>query len=86
MRAALEQTSVDLGLPMGRIVPVSLDENRPAYNVDVVWALITETLPEATRAQLVRRLRGSASAWSWRKLMSQAVGAGRVATRALSKS
>ena len=85
IRAALEQISADLELSMERIVPVCLDGDRPAYNVEVVWALITETLPEALRAQLVRRLRSSASGWSWRKLMSQAVGAGRVATRVLSK-
>ena len=86
IRAALEQISGDLGLPLDRIVPVSLDERWPAYNIAVVWALIMATLPEAMRAQLVRRLRGSGSGWSWRKLLSQAVGAGRVAARALSKS
>lgn len=86
IRTALDRISVDLDIPLDRVVPVSLGDNRPKYNIEVVWALITATVPEAIRAQLVRRLRGSDAVWSWRKLLSQAVGAGRVAARVFSRS
>ena len=84
IRAALQQVSRDLDVPINCLIPVVLGGNHPVYNIDLVWAKISELLPEARRAQLVRRLRG-ASGWTWGKLWSQAVNAGRVATRTLTK-
>ncbi len=84
IRAALEQVARDLGLAMDNVVPVSMAAHKPPYNIAQVWTKVAELLPEATRAQLVRRMRG-ASGWKWRKLWSQAVNAGRLTTRALSK-
>ncbi len=84
IRAAMQQVSIDLNVPLDCIIPAVLAGNRPVYNIDVVWAKISGSLPEARRAQLVRRLRG-ASGWTWGKLWSQAVNAGRVATRGLTK-
>jgi uncharacterized protein len=82
--AAMEQVSTDLQVPVYCIIPVVLAGPKPLYNIDLVWVKITDLLPEARRAQLIRRLRG-ASEWSWGKLWSQAVNAGRVATRSLTK-
>lgn len=84
IRAAMDQVSGDLGLPIDRFIPVSVADSRSAYNVDLVWAELSEALPEAKRAQFIRRLRG-ASDWSWSKLWSQAVNAGRVTARTLTK-
>jgi len=84
IRAAMDQVSGDLDVPIDRIIPVSLAETRPTYNVELVWAELSELLPEAKRAQLIRRLHG-ASRWSWSKLWSQAINAGRVTARSLSK-
>ena len=84
IRAAMDQVSGDLGLAIDTIIPVSLADGRPAYNVELVWAELSEALPEAKRAQLIRRLRG-ASGWSWSKLWSQAVNAGHVTARTLTK-
>jgi uncharacterized protein len=84
IRAAMDHVSGDLGLAIGTIIPVCLADARPAYNVELVWAELSEALPEAKRAQLIRRLRG-ASGWTWSKLWSQAVNAGRVTARSLTK-
>lgn len=67
IRAVLEQISIDLDVPMDHIIPVSVGENVPAYNIELVWARITELLPEAMRAHLVRPLRGTASDWTWKQ-------------------
>lgn len=82
MLAALEQVASDLAQPSERVVPVGLATGKAAYNVDGVWERINAVLPEATRAQLVRRLRG-ASGWRWDKLASQAWNAGKLATRTI---
>ena len=65
--------------------PVSLAVAHPVYNIERVWEKISELLPDARRAQLLRRLRG-ASSWTWGKLWSQTVNAGRAATRVLTRS
>ena len=84
IRAAMDQVSADLGVPIDSIVPVSLADTRPPYNVELVWAELSEVLPDAKSAQLIRRLRG-ASGWTWGKVWSQAVNAGRVTARSLTK-
>jgi uncharacterized protein len=84
IRDALQQISIDLQVPINCLIPVVLAGNHSVYNINLVWEKIYEVLPEARRAQLVRRLRG-ASGWTWGKLWSQAVNAGKVATRTLTK-
>ena len=84
IRAALDQLSGDLGLAIEWIIPVCLAENRDTYNVELVWERIFDALPAAKSAQLLRRLR-SAGGWTWGKLWSQAINAGKVATRTLTK-
>lgn len=84
IRAAMDHIAADLGLTLDQLVPVALAEGRAAYNVDVLWAELSEALPDAKRAQLIRRLR-DASGWTWSKLWSQAVNAGRVTARIVTK-
>jgi len=84
IRSAMDQIGSDLGIHLDQMVPIALADGRTPYNVDVLWAELTEALPDAKRAQLIRRLR-SASGWSWGKLWSQAVNAGRVTARIVTK-
>jgi uncharacterized protein len=83
--SALKQVSVDLAVGLDSVVPVSVADRQADANINAVWAKIADVLPDARHAQLVRRLRG-ATGRSWGKFWSQAVNAGRTATRALSKS
>ncbi|MEO1205709.1 MAG: GTPase [Pseudomonadota bacterium] len=85
IRDALVAIGEDLQVSPSDIVPVSLAPERPAYNVDVVWAKLAERLPEAKSAQLLRCVRGADKGTSWRTVLSQAVGAGRVLARTLSR-
>jgi hypothetical protein len=80
---ALEVVAAELGAPVQSIVPVCLEEKRGLYNVDVLWAKILDVMPDAQTARLVRVLLAAGNEASWRRLWSQAVGAGRVITRAL---
>ncbi len=84
IRQSMDQICSDLALPVDGAIPVSLSPSHPHYNVDVVWAELSEALPQAQRAQLLRRLRG-ASGWTWGRLWSQAVNAGRVTARIVTK-
>lgn len=83
IRDAIDAAAADLGRPVDRIVPVCLAPERGIYNVDLVWAELTEALPEAKRAQLLRRLASAKRAVDWRRLLSQATGAGRLAADVL---
>jgi len=83
IRDAIDAAAADLGRPVDRIVPVCLSPERGVYNVDLVWAELTEALPEAKRAQLVRRIASAKRGVDWRRLLSQATGAGRVAAEVL---
>ena len=83
IRDALQVVAAELGAPVQSAVPVCLDEKRGLYNVDVLWAKILDVMPEAQTARLVRVLLAAGNEASWRRLWSQAVGAGRVITRAL---
>ncbi|MGE0765112.1 MAG: GTPase family protein [Hyphomicrobiaceae bacterium] len=83
IRDAMDAAATDLGRPLDRIVPVCLSTERGAYNVDLVWAELAETLPEAKRAQLLRRIASAKRGVDWRRLLSQATGAGRLAADVL---
>lgn len=83
IRDAIEAAAEDLGRPADRIVPVCLSPERGTYNVDLVWAELTQALPDAKRAQLLRRLASSKRGVDWSRLLSQATGAGRLAVDVL---
>lgn len=85
IRDAVTAASVDLGFAADEAVPVSLASATQAYNVERVWQRISDALPEATRAQLLRALHDLKSAWNWKSVWSQAAGAGRTIAGALKK-
>jgi len=85
IRDAIDAAAADLGRPLDRIVPVCLSPERGVYNVDLVWGKITEALPAAKSAQLLRRIASARQGLDWRRLLTQAAGAGRLAAGMLLK-
>ena len=85
MRAAVEAAAADLGFETDDVVPCALGAGRARYNVDAIWAGIAAALPEAQRTKLVRTLRDAEGAWDWRRVMSQAHGAGRVLVKTIGR-
>jgi predicted GTPase len=83
IEAAVATAAKDLGFAADEVVPVSLADSVAPYNVDRLWQNITEALPEAKRAQLLRSLHDLRDAWSWKGIWSQATGAGRTIAGAL---
>ncbi|MCL4766036.1 MAG: GTPase domain-containing protein [Hyphomicrobiaceae bacterium] len=81
IRAAMETVGAELGFALGDIIPACLDDNVGLYNIDAVWSRIAALLPEAQRAQLVRRLGGLKGQFDWGRLWQQARNAGRVISR-----
>jgi hypothetical protein len=67
------------------IVPACLDDTVGRYNIDAIWARIAALLPEAQRAQLVRRLGGAKGGFEWGRLLNQAINAGRVISRVVTR-
>jgi uncharacterized protein len=78
---ALVSVSTELGLPLASIVPVSLDQMRGVYNIDMVWAKSLEVLPDAQRTQLVGALIGAGDLSHWMDLWTDARINGRIMTR-----
>lgn len=85
IRAAIRNAASDLGFSEGEIVPVSTAKPEAAYNIEQLWQRISEALPEATRAQLLRALHDLKDAWSWKSVWSQTAGAGRTIAGVLKK-
>ncbi len=85
IRGAMEAVGGELGFALSDIIPVCLDDTRGLYNVDAVWSRIAALLPEAQRANLVRRLGGFQGKFDWRRLWTQAINAGRVIARAITR-
>lgn len=83
IREAIAAASEDLDLKGDRIVPVCLSSARGVYNVDLVWGELAEALPAAKSANLLRRVASARRGMNWRRLMSQAIGAGRLAADVL---
>jgi len=81
IRAAMEAVGADLGFSLDDIIPACLDDSVGIYNVDAVWSRIAALLPEAQRANLVRRLGGLSGRFDWSRLWRQALNAGRVISR-----
>ena len=84
IRQAIEAVSNDLAMPPDDIIPVSL-RDAAAYNIDALWARIFMLAPEVQRAQLSRRIADSRATLDWKRVWSQATGAGRVVARTLLK-
>jgi predicted GTPase len=83
--AAVQAAGADLDLTPSHIVPACLASPPGLYNVDAVWAQIVSLIPEAQRAQLVRRLGEARGGFEWSRLWSQMLNAGRVLTRSLTR-
>jgi hypothetical protein len=77
----MEAVGADLGFSLDDIIPACLDDSVGIYNVDAVWSRIAALLPEAQRANLVRRLGGLSGRFDWSRLWRQALNAGRVISR-----
>ena len=82
IRAAVDVIAKELEVEPSDVIPVSVGQ-RTSYNIDALWACMLIVLPDAQRAQLVRRLHDARSEMSWRRVWSQAVSAGRVLRRSL---
>jgi hypothetical protein len=67
IRDAMDAIAQDLGMPIGRVVPVSLAPDREAYNVDALRVRIGESLPAARHAQLSRTYARDARGGWWRE-------------------
>lgn len=80
IRDAVQAAADDLARPVSDFIPTSLAAGREAYNVDLVWAKVVEALPAAKSAQLLRRVSEARGGVNWRRLLDQAVSAGRLAT------
>ncbi len=78
IRAAVEAAAGDLGFAPHDVIPCSLAATAATYNVDAIWAAISDRLPEAQRARLVRTLRDAERAWDLGRIWSQAKAGGRV--------
>lgn len=85
IRAAMDAAGKDLDFALDDIVPACLDDTIGRYNVDAIWARIANLLPEAQRAQLVRRLGGAKGGFEWGRLLNQAINAGRVISRVVTR-
>ncbi|MBJ7534613.1 50S ribosome-binding GTPase [Rhodomicrobium vannielii ATCC 17100] len=83
IRGAVEAADADLGFAAEDTIPACLDTGVGLYNVDAIWAAITEKMPEAQRAQLVRTLQDIDKGFDWRKLRTQAANAGRIIAKAV---
>jgi hypothetical protein len=85
IRAAMEAVGADLGFTLGDIIPACLDDKVGLYNIDAIWSRIAALLPEAQRANLVRRLGGLRGKFEWSRLWKQARNAGRVISRVVTR-
>ena len=79
IRELSELVAAEIGLPVEFVVPVGLDPQKAKFNVEGVWAKLEQFLPDATQANLLRRLRRVSSNWSVGKLWSQTKGIVRTA-------
>jgi uncharacterized protein len=82
---ALEAAAADLQFDVAEVVPVSLLNDREPYNIDALWSRIVAILPEAQRAQLLRRLQDLKSESRWSRLWSQTVSGGQLIGRTMKR-
>lgn len=79
IRDALVSVAQDLDVDPGDVIPVAAETPEAAYNADVLRARLAAMRPDAIRTQLSRLAdKAAESPVHWRKVLSQAVNAGRV--------
>jgi predicted GTPase len=79
IRQACVAIAQDLNLPLDHIVPVCLDPEKPAYNVEEgLMPLIHEHLNDAQRVRYLRCLRQQQAQSYWQQWRAQAIQAGQV--------
>lgn len=87
IRDAVAAVADDLDMATQDLVPVMTARDRPAYNVDVLWARLVEIVPQARQSMLARNLAEARSTrLDWARLWSQAVSGGRVIGKVLTRS
>ena len=79
--AALETVATTLGVGLEDSVPVAVPQGGAPYNIDLLWARITDVLPVAQQTRLNRLLTDGQRNWDWRRVLSQAVQGGRMLVR-----
>ncbi len=67
IREAMDAIAAELGMPIGRVVPVSVAPDRDGYNLDVLRVCINGALPEARHAQLSRTHAGGRRGGWWKE-------------------
>jgi uncharacterized protein len=77
IRSGVAAAAADLGFTAEHAIPVSLSTDKPAYNVEALWASIAKAIPEALRAHHLRRLDKLKDTGGWSSLWSEASKAGR---------
>jgi len=78
---ALETVATTLGVGLENSVPVAVPQGRAPYNIDLVWARITDSLPAAQQTRLNRLLTERQRNWDWRRVLSQSLQGGRMLMR-----
>ena len=86
MREAVEAAARDLAIATSDVIPCCLAVTVARYNIDALWAAISERLPEAQRARLIRTLRDAEGAWDLGRVWSQVKSGGRVLVGAIKPS
>jgi uncharacterized protein len=84
IRDAMETTAIDLEVPITDLVPARLSPVSDAYNVDLVWVMLAARFDAARRGRALRVLL-SAPKRDWKRLLSQAGGAGRLVLGSLTR-
>ena len=78
IRDAMQAAGAELGFAAAEIIPVRVDAAVPSYNIDTLWAMLIELLPDSQRARLLRTLGDIKGSAGWTAIWSQAANAGRV--------
>lgn len=87
IRDAVQSIAEDLGVEPADVIPIAAESPATTYNADVLRARLAAMQPEAIRTQLARLAdKASESPVRWRKILSQAVNAGRVVGSSLWRS
>lgn len=83
IRIGVETTAQELDIRIDSVIPCRLAPDQERYNVDAIWATIVSRLPDAQRAQLVRKLRDAEGAWDLGRVWGQVLSGGRVLANSL---
>ena len=78
---AMNAVAEELGVELDYVIPVSVASIGDSYNIETLWSVIFELLPEAQSVRLLRCLREAGDGRSWTQLASQLRAAGRAISR-----